>query len=69
MTGMEVTYPAAFLAGLLSFVSPCILPLVPPYLCYLGGVSVAQLEDSAAIDAAASIAALSSSWATLTPPR
>ncbi len=54
MTGMEVTYPAAFLVGLLSFVSPCILPLVPPYLCYLGGVSVAQLEDSAAIDAAAS---------------
>lgn len=51
---MEVTYPAAFVAGLLSFVSPCILPLVPPYLCYLGGVSVAQLEDSATIDAAAS---------------
>lgn len=54
MGGMEVTYPAAFLAGLLSFVSPCILPLVPPYLCYLGGVSVAQLEDSAAVDSAAS---------------
>ena len=42
--GLETTYPAAFLAGLLSFVSPCILPLVPPYLCYLGGVSLKQLE-------------------------
>lgn len=54
MGGLEVTYPAAFLAGLLSFVSPCILPLVPPYLCYLGGVTVAQLEDGAAIDSTAS---------------
>lgn len=54
MGGMEVTYPAAFLAGLLSFVSPCILPLVPPYLCYLGGVSAAQLEESGSIDPAAS---------------
>lgn len=43
--GLETTFPAAFLAGLLSFVSPCILPLVPPYLCYLGGISLKQLED------------------------
>lgn len=43
--GFETTYPAAFLAGLLSFVSPCILPLVPPYLCYLGGVSLKELEE------------------------
>ena len=34
---MEVTYFGAALAGLLSFLSPCVLPLVPPYLCYLGG--------------------------------
>ncbi len=54
MEGLDVTYPAAFIAGLLSFVSPCILPLVPPYLCYLGGVSVAQLEDGGAADRAAS---------------
>ena len=31
------------LAGLLSFLSPCVLPLVPPYLCYLGGVTFDEL--------------------------
>lgn len=35
-------------AGLLSFLSPCVLPLVPPYLCFLAGVSLEDLkqEDS-----------------------
>ena len=32
------------LAGLLSFLSPCVLPLVPPYLCYLGGVTFDELS-------------------------
>ena len=36
---------AAFLAGLLSFVSPCVLPLVPPYLVYLAGTSLERLEQ------------------------
>ena len=40
---IDVTHGGALLAGLLSFVSPCVLPLVPPYLCYLGGVSLDQL--------------------------
>ena len=40
MTGLDVTHAGALLAGLLSFLSPCVLPLVPPYLCWLGGVSV-----------------------------
>ena len=40
---LDVTLGAAFLAGLISFVSPCVLPLVPPYLCYLAGVSLDQL--------------------------
>ncbi len=45
----DVTFAGAFLAGLLSFVSPCVLPIVPPYLCYLTGLSFNQLagEDSA----------------------
>src|SRR5262245_32453477 len=42
---LDVTLGAAFLAGLLSFLSPCILPLVPPFLCYMAGVSVTDLAD------------------------
>jgi cytochrome c-type biogenesis protein len=42
---LDVTAGGAFLAGLLSFASPCVLPLVPPYLAYMGGVSVEQLRD------------------------
>ncbi|MBZ8132004.1 cytochrome c biogenesis CcdA family protein [Afifella sp. IM 167] len=42
---LEVSIGAAFLAGFLSFVSPCVLPIVPPYLCYLAGVSFDQLQD------------------------
>lgn len=44
MAGLDVSYFGALLAGLLSFVSPCVLPLVPPYLCFLGGVSYGQLS-------------------------
>ncbi len=36
----------ALAGGLISFASPCVLPLVPPYLCYIGGVSLAELEAS-----------------------
>mgnify|MGYP001220201566 FL=1 len=43
----EVTIGAAFLAGLISFLSPCVLPLVPPYLCYMAGVSLDQLVGEA----------------------
>ncbi len=45
MTGLEVSYAGALLAGLLSFLSPCVLPLVPPYLCFIGGVTFEQLTD------------------------
>jgi cytochrome c-type biogenesis protein len=41
----DVSLPAAFGAGLLSFVSPCVLPLAAPYLCYLAGASVEALVD------------------------
>ncbi|MDB9838580.1 cytochrome c biogenesis protein CcdA [bacterium] len=37
----------AVFAGLLSFLSPCVLPIVPPYLAYMGGVSVSDMEDAA----------------------
>ena len=41
----ELTYFASFLGGILSFVSPCVLPLVPPYLFFLGGVSMEDYKD------------------------
>lgn len=53
MMGLDVSYYGAFLAGLLSFLSPCILPIVPPYLCFLGGVSLEQLQDGEKADRAA----------------
>jgi cytochrome c-type biogenesis protein len=37
---MDVGYVTALGAGAISFLSPCVLPLVPPYLCYMAGVSV-----------------------------
>jgi cytochrome c-type biogenesis protein len=42
----------AFVAGLLSFRSPCVLPLVPPYLSYLGGTTISELGRKEEIDAA-----------------
>jgi cytochrome c-type biogenesis protein len=41
----QVTYMAALLAGLVSFLSPCVLPLVPPYIVYLAGTSLERLTD------------------------
>lgn len=43
---MDVTILVAFLAGLLSFLSPCVLPLVPPYLCYLAGTTLDGLTTA-----------------------
>ncbi|QKV18124.1 cytochrome c biogenesis CcdA family protein [Oricola thermophila] len=41
---VDVSYVSALAAGALSFLSPCVLPLVPPYLCYMAGVSVEQFR-------------------------
>ena len=41
----DVSYLAALFAGLISFLSPCVLPLVPPYLVYLAGTSLERLAD------------------------
>lgn len=40
MEPQNLTLPLAFMAGLLSFASPCVLPLVPAYMGYLGGTAV-----------------------------
>ena len=42
----NTTIVAALLAGLVSFLSPCVLPLVPPYLVYLAGASLERLADA-----------------------
>jgi cytochrome c-type biogenesis protein len=42
----DVTIVAALAAGTLSFLSPCVLPLVPPYLVYLAGTSLERLADA-----------------------
>ena len=41
----DVTLFAALIAGLVSFLSPCVLPLVPPYLVFLAGTSLERLAD------------------------
>jgi cytochrome c-type biogenesis protein len=43
-----VSLAAAFAAGLFSFVSPCVLPIVPGYLSFISGVNVAQFKGGAA---------------------
>jgi cytochrome c-type biogenesis protein len=42
----DVSIFAALFAGLISFLSPCVLPLVPPYLVYLAGSSIERLADA-----------------------
>ncbi|MEE4241597.1 MAG: cytochrome c biogenesis protein CcdA [Desulfopila sp.] len=42
----EITYWIAFTAGVLSFVSPCVLPLIPSYLTYITGLSFSQLDET-----------------------
>ena len=42
---MEVYLPIAFLAGLISFLSPCVLPLIPGYISYISGTSFNKLVE------------------------
>lgn len=46
---LDISFGGAALAGILSFLSPCILPMVPFYLCYLAGISMAELRGEATI--------------------
>jgi len=46
MFAEPVTYPAALLAGLLSFFSPCVLPLIPAYFTFITGYSLEELTGS-----------------------
>ncbi|WP_319823911.1 cytochrome c biogenesis CcdA family protein [Thalassovita sp.] len=46
---LDVSFAGAALAGLLSFFTPCILPMVPFYLCYMAGISMAELRQDGQI--------------------
>lgn len=48
---MEVSIFAAFVAGLVSFLSPCVLPLVPGYISMLSGIGVEQLKEEKSVRA------------------
>ena len=52
MIGELQMYFFVAVAGLVSFLSPCVLPLVPPYLGYLGGATIDQLSDEGGVDSA-----------------
>ncbi|PLX86036.1 MAG: cytochrome C biogenesis protein [Desulfuromonas sp.] len=44
--GGDITFWIAFSAGILSFFSPCVLPLIPSYLTYITGLSFGQLQEA-----------------------
>ncbi|AZV78469.1 cytochrome c biogenesis protein CcdA [Parasedimentitalea marina] len=48
----------ALVAGLISFLSPCVLPIVPPYLAYMSGVSIGDMQNPGAARRKAILAAL-----------
>ena len=48
---LDVSYFGAALAGLLSFFTPCVLPMVPFYLCYMAGLSMNELRSDTEISA------------------
>jgi cytochrome c-type biogenesis protein len=48
---LDIGYVSAVGAGAVSFLSPCVLPLVPPYLCYMAGVSVDDFRGDRGVTA------------------
>lgn len=52
MAVTEISFLSAAAAGALSFLSPCVLPLVPPYLCYMAGISIDEFRNPSAADKA-----------------
>jgi cytochrome c-type biogenesis protein len=49
---LDIGIFGAFVAGILSFVSPCVLPLVPPYLAFLAGTGIAEIQGAGGITGA-----------------
>jgi len=52
---LDIGYVSAIGAGAISFLSPCVLPLVPPYLCYMAGVSVDDFRGDSGLTAKAGV--------------
>lgn len=52
MGGLDISYAGAAGAGLLSFLSPCVLPLVPAYLCFVAGTTLDRLVAAEGLDPA-----------------
>jgi len=50
MDPFNISYLGSFGAGVLSFASPCVLPLIPAYLCFLGGASLDDLTAEGGVD-------------------
>ncbi|WP_390914820.1 cytochrome c biogenesis protein CcdA [Pseudosulfitobacter sp. SM2401] len=56
--GLLPAMAIALFAGVVSFLSPCVLPIVPPYLAYMSGVSVSEMTDEKSAQRKAIVAAL-----------
>ena len=54
MGATEITYGAVAIAGIISFLSPCVLPIVPAYLSFVAGTSFNELTSESEADAAVS---------------
>jgi len=65
MAVSEISYLSAVAAGALSFLSPCVLPLVPPYLCYMAGISIEDFRNPQAAPAPRRAVMLASLFFTL----
>ncbi|MGY8776868.1 MAG: cytochrome c biogenesis CcdA family protein [Longimicrobiales bacterium] len=47
---VTISFPLAFLAGIVSFLSPCILPVVPSYLAFVSGLTFSELKDQPTLE-------------------
>lgn len=56
--GLIPSMAIALVAGIISFLSPCVLPIVPPYLAYMSGVTVTEMTDEKSAQRKAIVAAL-----------
>ena len=63
MPNADVNAVVAFLAGVASFVSPCVLPLIPTYLAYLAGVSLAELSQAGEVQSGTRVKLVTNSLA------